>query len=279
MNELDRLIDRLKRDVVAYRDFHGTIYRIHKNNEEVFHLKCFGGFRHRFQSRSARYRVSEADYDRICGERKNHNAGVHEMNDIAPTIKRILEPIGVCFPEGATPGASVMAWALEDRLVDPDAFKRGDVGSRACAFSLVLEKVCVAIDRAEAQPVQQMAPDASTEAGAQAQAQAKQTKSKIKSVSEIPADRLVPYLADAQLRLKWNEAKKPSGDQLKRFLDELDSYGTISEWEKLRNTDRSRAIRFGYNADEARQWVKSLKCEIDRRKNAGILVSGADYCD
>lgn len=105
------------------------------------------------------------------------------------------------------------------------------------------------------------------------------TSKKHEKVSDIPADKLVPYLGGARLHLKWIEAKKPSGEKLQWFLDESESMIDPPEWEKLRSTSRRTANRYGFKVDATKQWVKSLENEITKRRKAGILIPGAEDWD
>lgn len=104
----------------------------------------------------------------------------------------------------------------------------------------------------------------------------KTRKVKPEKVSEIPADKLVPYLRAGRLHLKWIEAKRPSGEKLQWFLDESESMIDPPEWEKLRSTSRRTANRYGFKVDATKQWVKSLEKEVQQRRKAGIIVPGAE---
>ncbi|EMI55837.1 hypothetical protein RSSM_02730 [Rhodopirellula sallentina SM41] len=104
-------------------------------------------------------------------------------------------------------------------------------------------------------------------------------KTKPKKVSGIKADKLVPYLQAARLRLAWNDAGKPSGQKLEWWLEENEYEDGKTAWGKLRGTDRRTANKYGYTVNQTKQWVKSLEDEIDRRLKAGILVPGTEDWD
>lgn len=102
---------------------------------------------------------------------------------------------------------------------------------------------------------------------------------KPEKVCDIAADKLLPYLTAGRLHLKWIEKKRPKGDRLRWFLEEVEFEDGVPAWEKLRSTSRRTANRYGFNVDATQKWVKALENDIKRRRKAGILVPGTEDWD
>ncbi len=98
-------------------------------------------------------------------------------------------------------------------------------------------------------------------------------------IDDIRADKLVQYLTDGRLHLKWIKAKKPNGEKLQNFLDASESETDLEGWKKLRERTRRTANKYGYLVGETKQWIASLEKEIKKRLKLGIHVPGAEDRD
>jgi len=71
----------------------------------------------RIDDESFRLRYYAKPDDGLIEERRlSWNEGVHELDSIAPRVIQFLSESRIEVPPGETPGASVMAWVLEERL-------------------------------------------------------------------------------------------------------------------------------------------------------------------
>ena len=192
-------IERLLGDLIRYANDHpnyrGNLDRVGAS-DEVFKLRYYPPK----ETEDYLQDVDESQRDSIRESRQSHNDGVRALDSIAGRIKRLLEPYKIRFPEGVTDGASVMAWALSDRLVSPcGKYQRGGVTPDYRPFEAVRERLLKTLEGSC--DVHRT----STETVATPKAK-KTKKGQRKAITQLDAPDLCACLMDARIWDLWEKS-------------------------------------------------------------------------
>ena len=139
---IERLLDDLVRYAQDHPNYRGTLDRT-GGDDDVFSLRYYPPN----ETEAYLQDVPTGERDAIRAARSEQNEGVRAVDSIAARVIRLLEPYKVQLPKGTTPSASVMAWAVSDRLVSPcGKYRRGGVTSAYRPFEAIREKLLETVE-------------------------------------------------------------------------------------------------------------------------------------